>query len=253
MLLTLLSSSGSGPGVGHDPERFIEVLGAELLHFEIVVGNSSGPLYSDAEISAAGATSISFGGGGITLAGYLVAGTAAATLPADAVFQAALSASGLATAYTPTARVVPGSVNASGAGATTLPTQAVAAAIASASGYSTAFTAAQALLHSIANCAGATGAFMPTQALVDTVANADAHSTLAMGTVLVNQSEIGVTGQAGSKLSTIALAQYIELLDMVRMEEMRATQHPGQMGRMERQQDERQMKTDEENRNMEVA
>ena len=169
-----------------DPERFIEVLGAEILYFE-VVGENKGPSYSDGDMTAAGLAS---------------AGTSVVSLGA--------------------ARVIPGAVSSSGVGATAFSARAIAQAAAAAAGSSTIAAQTQATKYAAVYTAGSSTVFAPTQVLANGVVGFEGSSQADIGAVEVFLASLTSGGLATYSPSGLALARTIEVTDMDRPSEFRS-------------------------------
>ena len=78
-----------------EPERFIEVLGAELLHFEIV-GEFKGPNYSEADLTASSLASLVIGTARVRPTLHASAGSGAAALSARAIGTTGMASAGSA-------------------------------------------------------------------------------------------------------------------------------------------------------------
>ena len=203
------------------PERFIEVLGAELLVFEIV-GENSGPSYSDADMVASGTAAVAVGAARVAPTLHAALGVATVDLSARAIRLAGLLSSGVASVALGAARVVPGSITVAGVGAVSMPSQALANATVSAAGLATLFTPTQALKDVEAHGAGSSSVFAPTQVLAYGTIAFEGWAQALLGSVTVLPAEVLAEAFAGTTLGALGLVARIDDLDMERPMEGRA-------------------------------
>ena len=203
-----------------EPEPFIEVLGAELLRFEIV-GEFKGAPYADADMSAAGLANLTLGAARVLPTLHASAGSAAASLSARAIRNASVSVAGVGATNISARGIATTTASASGIGTVSLSGQYTALAGLTAAGSSTVAAESQALKDAAVYTAGSSTVFAPTQVLANGVVGFEGSSQADIGAVEVFLASLTSGGLATYSPSGLALARTIEVTDMERPNEFR--------------------------------
>lgn len=183
-----------------EPEPFIEVLGAELLRFEIV-GEFKGATYADADMSAAGLANLTLGAARVLPTLHASAGSAATSLSARAIGTSGLASAGTSAVSLGAARVVPGTVSSSGVGATAFSARAIAQAAAAAAGVATSALQAQATTNGVMSAAGVGATNLSARAIRNASINA-----AGVGATNLSARGIATTTASASGIGTVSLS-----------------------------------------------
>lgn len=196
-----------------------ELLGAELLHFEIA---SEFGGFADAAFGATGASTVLLPAQRVAATSLNAAAWATTALPAQGVAASGLTASGASVAALGATRVVPGAAAASGGCAASLSAQALASTTALAAGSSTSAAQTQALKGAVASGAGLSNVFVPAKVLANGVVILHGASEAALFGCLVLPSGLAAFGRAASDLGALGLVARIDVQDMERGAEFRS-------------------------------